>query len=118
MGTSSTWRSTRISHSRFGMKEAPEACIHSTSHEQEADINEDPNRALVGFGGFWRALAGFGGLRRALAGFIRFYPVLSGFIRFYPVLSGFIRFYRVLSGFMLRFFVCEFHTTGGWGGRV
>ena len=55
-----------------------------------AHINEDPNRALVGFGGFWRALAGFGGLWRVLSGFIGFYPVLSGFIRFYPVLSGFI----------------------------
>ena len=27
-----TWRSTRISHSAFGMKEAPEACTHATSH--------------------------------------------------------------------------------------
>ena len=33
------------------------------------DINEDPNRVLVGFGGFWWVLVGFGGLWRAVAGF-------------------------------------------------
>ena len=32
-----------------------------------AHINEDLNRALVGFGGFWRALVGFGGLWRVFA---------------------------------------------------
>ena len=42
-----------------------------------AVINEDPNRVLVGFGGFWRALAGFGGLWRVLSGFIRFYRVFA-----------------------------------------
>ena len=60
-------------------------------------INEDPNRALVGFGWFWRALAGFGGLWRVLSGFIGLYRVLSGFIRFYRVLVvGFIGFYALV----------------------
>ena len=68
------------------------------SEKREAHINEDPNRALVGFGGFWRVLVGFIGLYRVLWGFIGFYRVLSGFIRFYRVSS-------VLSGFILPLFI-------------
>ena len=72
--------------------------------QEEAHINEDPSRVLVGFGGLWWvfvwALVGFVGFYRVLVGFIGFYRVLSGFIWFYRVLSGFIGFYAAIFLFL------------------